>query len=109
MIRVRFYRSGGRIRGFEISGHSGYAPAGRDIVCAAVTSAVRLAECQINDFYNAGADVMVDDKKACIKLMLPPFCDAGTAEACNTVLQALRAYLSQLQTEYKDYISISEE
>ena len=34
---------------FEVKGHSGYAEAGSDIVCAAVTSAVRLVECSLND------------------------------------------------------------
>ena len=35
---------GDRITGFEARGHSGYAEAGADIVCAAVTSAIRLVE-----------------------------------------------------------------
>ena len=45
-------------------GHSGYAEAGEDIVCAAVTSAVRLAECAVNDVLGLEAAVKVREKDA---------------------------------------------
>ena len=44
MTTVTFLTEESRIIGFEVSGHSGYADAGEDIVCAAITSAVRLVE-----------------------------------------------------------------
>ncbi len=38
MITVTLLRDGqGRLRGFDCSGHAGYARAGKDIVCAAVS------------------------------------------------------------------------
>ena len=49
MTTVTFYTEGSRITGFDASGHSGYAEEGGDIVCAAVTSTVRLIECVLND------------------------------------------------------------
>ena len=49
MTRVEFFDHEGRITGFCCSGHSGYAEEGSDIVCAAVSTAVKLAECTIND------------------------------------------------------------
>ena len=42
MTTVTFHMEDDRITGFDSQGHSGYAEAGADIVCAAVTSAVRL-------------------------------------------------------------------
>ena len=45
MTRVAFLRHSGKPAGFDVSGHSGYAAAGEDIVCAAVTSAVRMGTC----------------------------------------------------------------
>jgi uncharacterized protein YsxB (DUF464 family) len=38
MIRVRVTEREGRICGFSVSGHAGYAEAGRDVVCAAVSA-----------------------------------------------------------------------
>ena len=37
MTTVTFHTEGSRIVSFEVQGHSGYAPEGEDIVCAAVT------------------------------------------------------------------------
>ena len=42
MVKAEFYKTNGTLSGFRISGHTGYAPRGRDIVCAAVSSAVQL-------------------------------------------------------------------
>ena len=44
MTTVTFHSEGSRLTGFEMKGHSGYAPQGEDIVCAALSSAVRLIE-----------------------------------------------------------------
>ena len=49
MTTVTFHMEGERIVGFTVQGHSGYADEGSDIICAAVTSAVRLTECAVND------------------------------------------------------------
>ena len=59
MTTVTFYMEGERIVGFTVQGHSGYADEGSDIICAAVTSAVRLTECAVNDVLGLGASVMV--------------------------------------------------
>ena len=71
MTTATFFSEGSRIVGFEIKGHTGHAPAGEDIVCAAVTSAVRLTECTINDVLGLEAAVKVREKDASITLKLP--------------------------------------
>ena len=40
MTKVEIFNHDGRIHGFSVSGHSGYAEEGSDIVCAAVSAAV---------------------------------------------------------------------
>ena len=62
---------GGRITGFDAVGHSGYAEEGTDIVCAAVTSAVRLVEATVNDVLGLAASVKVREKDAAILFRLP--------------------------------------
>ena len=59
MTTAEFHTEGRRITGFTVRGHSGYAPEGEDIVCAAVTSAVRLVECAVNDVLGLEASVKV--------------------------------------------------
>ncbi|MDP4117703.1 MAG: ribosomal-processing cysteine protease Prp [Bacillota bacterium] len=41
MIKAVFSERGGRVVGFKMSGHSGAAAEGNDIVCAAVSGAVQ--------------------------------------------------------------------
>ena len=57
MTTVTFRSQGSRVIGFDVQGHSGYADAGADIVCAAITSAVRLVETTVNDVLGVAASI----------------------------------------------------
>lgn len=106
MTTIRFSRSHGRISGFSCVGHSGYADAGEDIVCAAVTSAIRLAECTVNDVLKAGAAVTVDPENAAISLKLLPSCPAQAE--CEAVLSGLYLYMSELSKENPNHLTVLE-
>ena len=77
MTTAEFHTEGRRITGFTVRGHSGYAPEGEDIVCAAVTSAVRLVECAVNDVLGLEASVKVRQKDAPSGRPHGPLCPAG--------------------------------
>lgn len=98
---------GERIVGFQVKGHSGYAQAGSDIVCAAITSAVRLTECAVNDVLGLGATVKVKDDQ--ISLRLPGSLGDVNESACQALLAALMLYLTELREEYPDNILVVEE
>ena len=106
MTRVEFFVQDGRITGFCCEGHSGYAEAGSDIVCAAVTTAIRMAECTINDVCGRRAKTRVNDKEARITLTLPATCDEE--ETVQAVLTGLMLTLCELRDEYPDYIEVME-
>ena len=106
MTTIRFSRSHGRISGFSCVGHSGYAEAGSDIVCAAVTSALRLAECTVNDVLKAGAEVSVDPDHAAISLALPPSCPRQAE--CESVLSGLFLYMRELSKENPNHLTVLE-
>ena len=96
----------GRIAGFSVSGHSGYAEAGQDIVCAAVSAVVGMAEATINDVCGAKAKVRVKEEDARVTLTLPAVCDEE--ESVQAVLAGLLLYLCNLRDEYPDYIEVLE-
>ena len=96
----------GRISGFSVSGHSGYAEAGQDIVCAAVSAVVGMAEATINDVCGAKAKVRVKEEDARVTLTLPAVCDEE--ESVQAVLAGLLLYLCNLRDEYPDYIEVLE-
>ena len=106
MTRCEFFTEEDRITGFSVSGHSGYAEAGQDIVCAAVSAAVAMAECTINDVCGARAKVRVKDEQARITLTLPASCDEE--ETVQAVLAGMMVTLISLQEQYPDYIEVLE-
>jgi len=106
MTTVTFTSEGSRLTGFKVTGHSGYAEEGADIVCASVTSAVRLTECAVNDVLGLGAAVKVNERTASISLKLPGSLGDSNEELCQTLLASLMVYLSQLQEEFPDYILV---
>ena len=108
MTTAEFHTEGSRITGFTIRGHSGYASEGEDIVCAAITSAVRLVECAVNDVLGLEASVKVRQKDASITLKLPAQLGQTNESTCQTLLAALMVHLVQLAEEYPDSITVME-
>lgn len=106
MTTAEFHTEGRRITGFTVRGHSGYAPEGEDIVCAAVTSAVRLVECAVNDVLGLEAAVKVKEKDASISLKLPGGLGQTNESTCQTLLTALMVYCVQLHEEYPENIIV---
>ena len=106
MTRCEFFRDGERITGFSISGHSGYAEAGADIVCATVSAVVTMAEATINDVCGAKAKVRVKEEDARVTLTLPASCDEE--EAVQAVLAGMMLTLCSLRDDYPDYIEVLE-
>ena len=108
MTTVTFHSEGSRIDGFEVQGHSGFAPEGEDIICAAITSAVRLTECAINDVLGLEASVKVREKDATISLKLPAKLGQTAESTCQTLLTALMVHFVQLNEEYPEHITVLE-
>ena len=89
-----------------MSGHSGYAEAGSDIVCAAISAVVTMAEATINDVCGAKAKVRVKEEDARITLTLPTSCDEE--DAVQAVLAGMMLTLMSLRDDYPDYIEVLE-
>ena len=106
MTRCEFRRENERIVGFSVSGHSGYSEAGSDIVCAAISAVVTMAEATINDVCGAKAKVRVKEQDARVTLMLPTSCDEE--DAVQAVLAGMLITLCSIRDDYPDYIEVLE-
>ena len=106
MTRCEFFTEDDRITGFSISGHSGYAEAGADVICAAITAIVTMAEATINDVCGAKAKVRVKEEDARITLTLPSSCDEE--ETVQAVLSGMLVTLVNFKEQYPDYIEVLE-
>ncbi len=101
MVHATFYIEGKDLRGFEISGHSGYAEAGSDIICASVSSAAYMAANTVTEIVGAKAEIEIDDGYF-------RFVTYNKSEAVQTVLKGLRLHVSSLADDYSQYIVCNE-
>ena len=106
MTRCEFFTDNDRITGFSVSGHSGYAEADKDVVCAAISAIVTMAEATINDVCGAKAKVRVKEEDARVTLTLPASCDEE--ESVQAVLAGMLITLCSMRDDYPDYIEVLE-
>ena len=107
MTRCEFFTENDRINGFSISGHSDFDEPGKDIVCAAISAVVTMAEATINDVCGAKAKVRVKDGETNrITLTLPASCDEE--DSVQAVLTGMMLTLCSLRDDYPDNIEVLE-
>ena len=98
MIKATFFYRAQTPVGFQISGHSGTEKYGKDIVCAAVTSAVMFAANTITHSFGVKAKVTVGENTVSIKRCEDP--------NGHKVIGALRDHLAAIESDYPDAIRI---
>ncbi|MBR7147006.1 MAG: ribosomal-processing cysteine protease Prp [Oscillospiraceae bacterium] len=108
MTSITFLCEGKRIIGFDAVGHSGFAAEGEDIVCAAITSALRLVECVVNEVLGLCAAVKVSEEGTKISFRLPGGLAPTAESTCQTLLAGLMVYLAELHGEYPENIEVME-
>ena len=106
MTKVEFFTQEDKITGFCVSGHSGYGEEGTDIVCAAVSTAVNMAEATVNQVLGIRAKTRVNADEARVTLTLPA--SSYEDEAAQAVLAGMMLTLCDLRDEYPDYIEVLE-
>ena len=100
MIVAAFFRHSGNYNGFSLTGHAGWADAGEDIVCAAVTSAVQLTANGITEILNLPAKVTVKENTITLQLDQPQ-------QAASQMIAALYLHLTILSEEYENTMRIT--
>ena len=106
MTKITFHSAKSRLDGFVVEGHSGYAEEGSDIVCAAISAAVGLTECTINEVMGLGAQVKVREKDTRISLKLPPALNDPSDDLCQTVMTGLLVYLQAMAEDYPENLVV---
>ncbi len=100
MIKARFHTTDkNEICGYEISGHSGSADRGEDVICAFVSSAAYMAANTLTEIVNAQADIEVKDGFMSLAVT------SNLSEA-QQILEGLRLHLESLAGDYPDNIKV---
>ena len=111
MTKVVFYRSGGVFYGFEENGHSGYADAGNDILCAALSAMSMLIINTVEVAYASDIDYDIDEGATRIvvrsKSALPEYEeDERKRYAISGLFMSYFYQLNDLVEEYYDHLSV---
>jgi uncharacterized protein YsxB (DUF464 family) len=104
-----FRRPDGALTGYRAQGHTGYAEAGEDIVCAAVSA---LTQTTLNGLQNVlKAPVMfeIDDEAALLEARLTPQATEAQVEAAQLLLKTLLEGLRAIERSYPRNVRIIEE
>ncbi len=102
MIKTEFFvTKGGEITGFRISGHSGFADSGNDVICAFVSSAAYMAANTITDVIHARA--MVDVSDGDMLLMITK----KDVLSCRDILAGLKLHLINTEEQYPNYLKVN--
>ncbi len=100
MTQCKFYSEGGLLTGFELHGHAGGGHAGKDVVCAAVSSAAYMTVNTITDIYGIPAYTSVEEGNLRMRLT------HDGAEKCRELLEGFHLHLVELQKQYPKNIQV---
>ena len=94
MITVRFFKEN---RGFSVSGHSGYAQEGSDIICAGISSAAYMTANTLTEIIGAKTDIDVRDGFMELRLH-------ETTKETDVIMEGFRLHISQFAAQYPEYV-----
>ncbi len=113
MTKIQFFKRDGVYYGFEEIGHAGYAEAGEDIVCAALSAMTMLIVNAVEVTYASHIEYTIDDEAANIKVLaygaLREYEDDETKRfAIAGLMEAYYLQLHDMLEDYYDYIEVTE-
>ena len=109
MTKVKIFKDKSNILGFEVSGHSGYSEEGSDIVCSAISTLSQSICVGLDNVLNLKPDVIIDEKKAFLKCVLPKDLTIEQNEKAQVLLKTFEESVKLLLSgdkKLKKYISL---
>jgi uncharacterized protein YsxB (DUF464 family) len=107
MINVEINRNYiGNIYKFKVEGHSGYAEAGRDVVCAVVSAVTQSVVLGLTEILGIRLNIIIDEGR--LECELPEIFDSLVMEKSNILLETMLITLKQAVVEYPDFIKLTE-
>jgi len=101
MIEAKFSFPSDFSASFIIKGHSGSEESGRDIVCAAVSSAAYMAANTVTEILKVKSASKVSDGYMKFEF-------SGSSDAAK-IIRGLKLHLEELSLQYPDFIKITTE
>ena len=109
MTTVRFGTRDGAFSGVTCKGHTGYAEAGEDIVCAAVSSVVQTAVLGLMRLAGIDVEYKVDEKEGFLSATIPEKITAAQRHDADLILRTAYLGVSDLYEGFSDFIDLEVE
>ena len=111
MTKIIFYKSNGTFYGFEEQGHTGYADAGEDILCSALSAMTMLIINTVEVAYASDVeyDISEDDTRITVrsKAALPEFEeDERKRYAVSGIFMSYFYQLNDMVEEYYKFLEV---
>lgn len=108
MIKVVITRDqSGSIKGLDIEGHSGYAAAGRDIICSAVSVTAYTAAGALEEL--AGLKDCYSEEDGHMAISLPSGITQEQTSTAAIILETTAIGMKQIELSYGKYVLVVEE
>ncbi len=105
MITVTCKRAAGKIWAFTVEGHSGYAEAGEDIVCASVSAVVWNTVNGLSEI--AALPAKCESREGFVSCELPRL-SPKDREKADLLLESMLAFLRALSEQYEQFVKVME-
>jgi len=106
MTKIKIFKNNDIYTGFECSGHAGYAKAGKDIVCASISTLSQSLCMGIMQVLQIPAKLIRDDESGYIKLEMPDNLSNDLLAKVNVLFQTFEISIIDLLEGYKKYIKL---
>ena len=106
MISAKLLTRNGTLCGFDISGHSGSAARGSDIVCAAVSALTQSVLYGMREVIKAPVMFEQRNNGAMLTVMFRPEADAEAIEKGQILFETLKGSLQAIAGDYPRYVRI---
>lgn len=113
MTKITFFKRNGVYHGFRESGHSGFADAGQDIVCAAISAMTMLIINTIEISYACNVEYTIDEDSADVVVNVPSALKEFEADdkkrfAVNGLIQGYFFQLMDMTEDYPEFLEVEE-
>lgn len=95
-----------RIIRVECQGHTGYAPSGEDIVCAAVSSILQAAVLGVMQVAKAKVHYRTDPRKGWLEISIQDGQDASVLHDVHVILETALVGLQDLAASYSQFVKV---
>ena len=101
-----FKRSDGALVGYRARGHTGFAAAGEDIVCAAISALTQTTLNGLQNVLKAPVAAEIDDQSALLEAKMTPEANEKQLEQAQILLETLLQGLQAIERSYPRNVRI---